>query len=264
MSAPRSPSYPTSSLEDAIFKARQIYQKEHLSMMTPSLVAEAMGYTGVNGASLKAIASLKQYGLLEGRGDNVRLTKDAQTLAIDDPGSEDYKEALSRAACNPGVFSDILRQFPGPASERNIAVFLDKQGYKPMAAALVAKHYKDSQALVSGNQVTYGGGDAQSPEPAMPQAQPESTTPARLVIPPPAPPARPDSSSWYTPPTPGLPRVVQDGKMLSISAVVDLKGLRKLKRVLEAYEKLLEIFEDDPEPEGDSATPSDDSEDVFQ
>lgn len=41
------------------------------------------------------------------------------------------------------------------------------------------------------------------------------------------------------------PRVVQEGKRLSISAVVDLKGLRKLKLMLDNYEKLLEMFEDD-------------------
>lgn len=68
--------------------------------------------------------------------------------------------------------------------------------------------------------------------------------------PPMAPPARatPPMLPLEKPPAPtsaSLPRVIQDGKLLSITAVVDLKGLKKLKLILDNYEKLLEMFEDE-------------------
>src|SRR5881409_3213015 len=89
MATTRSPRYPNVSLPDAISKAKMIYNKEHMSPLTPQVAAEAMGYSGLNGASLKMISSLKKYSLLEGRGDDVRLTKDAQTLIIEDSSSPD-------------------------------------------------------------------------------------------------------------------------------------------------------------------------------
>lgn len=162
MSTERSPRYPNMSLGEAISRAKAIYEREHMSMMTPAVVAEAMGYKGVNGASLKSISALKRYGLLEGRGDDVRLTKDAQVLIIDSPDSPDYQQAIRRAATAPEVFADIAKQFGATGSERNIAVFLEKQGFKPDAAATVARNYKESLALVSQTQPAYS--DDEQPE----------------------------------------------------------------------------------------------------
>lgn len=47
----------------------------------------------------------------------------------------------------------------------------------------------------------------------------------------------------YSPDGPLPPwRLVQHGKLLEISAVVDITGLKKLKAVLESYEKILELM----------------------
>jgi hypothetical protein len=237
MATTRSPKYPSIPLGEAIAKAKAIYSKEHMSAMTPQVAAEGMGYNGINGSSLKTISSLKKYGLLEGRGDDVRLTKDAQTLVIDDPNSSDYKAAVSRAALLPEIYAEIRKQFPSVASDRNISVYLEKQGFKPNAAQTVARNYRDSMALVSEIPTAYNLEEDQL-EPPMSHA---ST-------------AEPRGSRAFPSPAPltplgaaGLPRVVQDGKLLQISATVDLKGLKKLKLMLDNYEKLLQMFEDEDE-----------------
>src|SRR5262249_13113734 len=74
------PRYPTVSLTEAISRAKMIYEKEHMSTLAPKALAEAMGYKGLSGASLRMIAALRQYGLIEGRGDDAKISKDAQTL----------------------------------------------------------------------------------------------------------------------------------------------------------------------------------------
>lgn len=250
MADTRSPRYPNISLADAISKARLVYEKEHLSALTPGVAAEAMGYKGLNGASLKVISSLRKYGLLDGRGDEVRITKDAQTLIIDDPKSPDYHKALLRTALNPEIFTELRRQYPGKASERNISVYLEKSGFKPDAAELTAKNYLETMTLVEGLDGLYDSQDEKSePATAMKSDTHVSSGPSVSNVN-----AGQSSGTAIGLPTPlpvgvGLPpmRVVQHGDRLEIQAVVDLSGLRKLKRVLNNYEQILIMMVGDPD-----------------
>jgi hypothetical protein len=251
MGTSRSPSYPNTSLSESISKARQIYQKEHMSTMTPSIAAEAMLYAGINGASLKTIASLKKWGLLEGRADELRLTKDAQTLAIDEPDSPDYQAALLRCANAPDIFSEISKQFPGPASERNIAVYLEKRGFIPDAASTVARHYKDTLALVSGSPAQYGGVEEKIEVPVRTTSdQPSARLPLRFYGGGDAAPLYPslrhvgDEDRARPVGDAGAPfRITMDGKKLHIIADVDLGSLQTLKQVLESYETVLKLLQ---------------------
>ena len=241
MSNSRSPRYPNISLNDAVLKTRMIYEKEHMSPTTPEIAAEAMGYRGLNGASLKSISSLRKYGILEGRGDDLRISKDAQTLVIDSPESPEYRDALRRCALNPEVFSDLKRQFPGRASERNITVYLERQGFKPVAAALAAQNYKETMTLVGQEQeLDDNASKADSPM--------EQTRPTRL------------RRIQVAPEVGGVPdgamQVLLNGTRLEIVASVDLKGLRKLRKVLDAQESVLAMLaeQENDEPETSSAT----------
>ncbi len=235
----RSPSYPNISLVDAISKARQIYQKENMSTMTPEVAAEAMGYTGINGASLKTIAALKKWGLLDGRADGLRLTADAQSLSIDDPSSADYHAALARCAASPEIFGEINKQFPSGASERNIAVFLQKNGFQPDAASTVAKHFKDTLALISGGGTPFSSGEDQ-PESAT-HIQVESR-PRPVSVP------RNYGGEALSPSAGPIGeaaapfRITMNGTKLHIEADVDLAGLQTLKQMLEGYEKILKLL----------------------
>jgi hypothetical protein len=231
--ATRSPKYPNISLGEAISKAKLIYSKEHMSPLSPAVAAEAMGFKGINGSSLKTISSLRKYGLLEGRGDDVKLSKDAQTLVIDDPSSVDYKGAIRRCAVNPEIFGELRRQFPGQASDRNVAVYLEKQGFKPDAASLTAKNFKDSMALVSAESEGYDpeeDGDLPTSGESMEPHQASSGP-------------RPATRAYPIDPGTGVPlRVVMNGDRLDIQASVDLEGLKKLQAMLEKYQGILEMM----------------------
>jgi hypothetical protein len=237
------PRFPIIALGEAISRAKTIYEREHLSTLAPAAIAEAMGYKGLNGASLRMIGALRQYGLIEGRGEDAKISKDAQTLIIDDPASPDYVAAIRRIALNPQVFLDIRKQFPGQASERNIAISLEKKGFKPDAAAEAAKNFRETMALIptesegynseESSDLTTSGDDMQTqvataPRPAMRPATPEAAL------------------------QPGAPlRVVMNGDRLDIQASVDLAGLKKLKEMLTKFEGILEMMT----PEHGAAAP---------
>jgi len=58
----RSPHYPSQTLEEAIQRVEQVYNLEHTHPSPRNVVAQGLGYTSLNGASLSVIATLTRYG----------------------------------------------------------------------------------------------------------------------------------------------------------------------------------------------------------
>ena len=86
MARVRSPNYPSLSLPSAIDAARKIYDKEHTHKADPEVMAKALGYSGMNGASATALSALKKYGLLLDEGKQLKISADALTILVDREG----------------------------------------------------------------------------------------------------------------------------------------------------------------------------------
>ncbi|HEY2481781.1 MAG TPA: hypothetical protein VGI30_06235, partial [Caulobacteraceae bacterium] len=86
----RSPSYPVSSLSEAVGHVRKIEASYRLSSVDRQAAAKLIGYLGLSGPANATLAALAQYGLVEraGKGE-MRVTPRAQ--AILHPNSEDEK-----------------------------------------------------------------------------------------------------------------------------------------------------------------------------
>jgi hypothetical protein len=150
MSKPRSPNYPSISLADSIAGIRKVYEKDHHSRMSKVVVANHLGYGGLNGASLGAISALGKYGLLEAVDDDFRVSQDGITIVVDPPESSDRTAAIRRAALRPALFADLHQHFGGRVpSEENLRAHLQKTGFIPHAAMIAAKSYRDTMELVS-------------------------------------------------------------------------------------------------------------------
>jgi hypothetical protein len=161
MARSRSPNYPSISLKEAIEKARSVYSKDHRNKMHREVVAKHLGYSGLNGASLTMLSALLKYGLLEGRGDEIRVSDPAVTILVDPPDSAERKEALKAAAMRPPLFSELVNQFGGQVpSEENLTAYLQKRGFKPSAAAAAAQAFRDTMELAGvGDNVQNDGVD---------------------------------------------------------------------------------------------------------
>jgi hypothetical protein len=116
-----------------------------------------------------------------------------------------------------------------------MAVFLEKQGFKPDAAADAAKNYRDSLALVPTDVEGYNGSEETETPPS------SGTPPMQTQF------AEPRAAPRMAPVetlNPAAPvRVVMNGNRLDIQASVDLEGLKKLKAMLEKYEGILEMMQ---------------------
>ena len=90
----RSPSYPAIDLEDALEKARILYEAERRNAASISVMVEHLGHKSGSGLGAVIIAALKKFGLIvdEGSGNRrkVRLSEEALKIIADErPDSPD-------------------------------------------------------------------------------------------------------------------------------------------------------------------------------
>ena len=80
--------------------------------MSREAAAKLLGFSGITGSSNSMLADLTAYGLLEriGKGE-VRVTRDVATI-IYPSDSDEYNDALRKAAVSPPVFQALRERFP--------------------------------------------------------------------------------------------------------------------------------------------------------
>lgn len=153
MAKTRSPNYPGMDLKSAVERAELIYKKDFLRAMPPEVAAQHLGYTSLNGASLTTISALKKYGLLEGRAEALRLSKDAQIVIEKLPG---FGEVIDRLAFTPALWNEICVHFDGEVpSEGNLRALLLKKGFNPGRVGSIIKDYIATVEFTSSAGVGY-------------------------------------------------------------------------------------------------------------
>lgn len=145
--ADRSPNFPQISLSEAIDSIRLVYQREGRSKMPRLSAVKALGYTSINGRSLGVLAALRAYGLLEGRGDDVRVSEDAITLLNAPASSQERADALVRAFEAPSAFA--LLRAKDDASADTLRWHLIKSSFRDDAADKLLRVYLESKELVN-------------------------------------------------------------------------------------------------------------------
>lgn len=171
MARTRSPNYPTISLPDAIDRVRKVYQKEHLHKADPEVVCKAMGYTGVNGASLGVLSALKKYLLLEEVGKELKVSALALSILVDPPTSTDRQEAIRSAAAAPALFATLFDEFgDSPPSDENLRAFLLKRNFAQTAVDTPIRTYRETLSFVSQH-----AGAGNKPKPTEEEAEMKAT-----------------------------------------------------------------------------------------
>jgi hypothetical protein len=114
----RSPSYPGLPLEQAIDKARVLYEKERKnSVPVQTVLLKHWGYKSVTtGAATVALAAVKKFGLIvdEGSGASrrVRLTDLALKILLN-PDDQARRAAVVEAAMTPPIHAELWKTYSG-------------------------------------------------------------------------------------------------------------------------------------------------------
>jgi hypothetical protein len=145
----RSPRYPVIGLPEAIERVRGVYRADNRNKIPKSLVAEHMGYQGLNGKSLGIIAAVSKYGLLEGGVDAMWVTPLAVNILEREPDDPERIAAIREAAQKVDLYNEIDEQFPSKASDSAIRSFLiAKRQFLPDSAERLIRSYRETRDLV--------------------------------------------------------------------------------------------------------------------
>ncbi|MER8371215.1 hypothetical protein [Mesorhizobium sp. M1406] len=136
------------------------------------------------------IGALRAYGLVDGAGDENRITEDAITALMAPEDSLDRVDALRRMAFQPGLFRDIAKEFATPPSDSNLRYWLAKRGFSPDGAAKASKTYLATIALATSMERGYPHSPTpmedetmQAPEPSRPIQRRSEMTDAQPLKP---------------------------------------------------------------------------------
>ena len=161
MAKARSHAYPAIGLREAVDCVADIYRNDYQNPIPRLVAAQHMGYNGLNGKSLSVLSALSKYGLLEGRGDDTRVSNLAVTIIAHPPGSAERAAALKSASEKPELFAELDSRFQGgKASEQAIRSYLLTQKFIPVAADAAIRSYRESKELVDAE-----GGEYHIPAP---------------------------------------------------------------------------------------------------
>lgn len=132
----RSPGYPVVSIDEAIARLRLIYQKDKRAFTSLNAILAHMGFKNTAGRSGRAgrvVSALKQYGLLEEKAGQFKVS-DLGFRILYLPGESDERASLVKeAALNPPIFPKLLSHYNGeiPSDEALRSHLVFQEGFNP-------------------------------------------------------------------------------------------------------------------------------------
>ena len=241
----RSPSFPVLPIDEAIDKVRQIYRADKRAFTSFQTLVSHLCYTTTKkgGRPARAVSALKQYGLLDERNGQYRVSELAWKILEMAEGTPEKENLIKEAALSPPMFRKILNlysgELPSDATIRDHLLFRERfntDGARDFITVL-----RRTIELVKPSQADYNTGEesegeeGQSPIGARPVPQQPITSPS-------TPSQRP--TGMPTPPSPPIGQVLPpaDGFQFQISersvnvlfnGLVTQEAIKKLIKYLE-------------------------------
>ncbi len=156
----RSPNYPAHDVAAAVEFARAVYAKEKMGEVPAGIVVGALGHESMTGPARTKVASMRQYDLIEGRGEKLRLT-DLAFRILHSPDPAEAAKAWVEAAYAPTLFAEIRSDKPD-ASDEAIEYWLRRERkFSADGARKAVKAYRDTAAAVDLAHESYNIEDAE-------------------------------------------------------------------------------------------------------
>lgn len=142
----RSPNYPQMNFAQAVERIKKVYDVETTHSVPDKSIAEALGYTTLNGTSRTTLSALKKYGLLVPSGDGFKVGQEAQRIIELSGPDPERVTAIRKLALRPPVYKQLQEKFPGKSlpSDSTLRLFLMDTGFEKDAANQVVRFYKET------------------------------------------------------------------------------------------------------------------------
>ena len=107
----RSPSYPAVGLREAIERVRRLYESDGKAGAPMEAAFRSIGFGGKNGASLKVMAALRKFDLVQYQGGRAVPTKTALDILVFEDSDERKKAAKRAAALSPDIYRELVEAY---------------------------------------------------------------------------------------------------------------------------------------------------------
>jgi hypothetical protein len=164
MAKVRSPNYPALDLGAALKAVRKALDKDNRNKMSQEALGKHLGHDSLSGPALGKIGAMRAYGLIDGKGDQLRVTDDAVTALMAPPGSPEGVDSIRSLAARPKLFQDIQKEFTTLPSPENLKFWLIKRQFAPDAAEKAAKVYLSTMQLAEWGSLDYDPTSSQHQE----------------------------------------------------------------------------------------------------
>jgi hypothetical protein len=137
-------------LGEALSRARELYARNGKAQIQTDAAVQAWGYGSLNGASLRVLGALKQYGLLDDPAPKiVKLSPRALTILLEPEDSAERAKALGEAAKAPPVFAELLEHYGKdiPSDEALSSHLIRNVGFSGDGARSVIASFRDTLSL---------------------------------------------------------------------------------------------------------------------
>lgn len=161
----RSPNYPMLDLGAALTATRKAFAKDNRNKMSKEALAKHLGHESLSGPALGKLGALRAYGLIDGPGNELKITEDAVHALMAPEGSAERSAAMLKLATQPKLFQEIRKDFSSLPSVDNLKFWLVKRQFAQDAAEKAAKTYLATMRLVEGGEQEYDSEDENTPEP---------------------------------------------------------------------------------------------------
>ncbi len=131
--AKRSPGYPMISLEEAIQRAKTLWDNDKDNYIPLAAAYEHLGYKAKGSYGARIISALKKFDLISEKQDDIKLTEDAIDLALHMPSDQRYIEIIKKLALKPSIYEKIFTKYNGALpSDTTLRIELIKEhGFNP-------------------------------------------------------------------------------------------------------------------------------------
>lgn len=141
----RSPGYPNASLQQIIEYASKIHAADRQHPVDRETAAKHMGFSGLSGASDRALSALLHFGLSEKVRKGELRVSDLALRILHPADPQERREALREAAFSPELFQELRARYPdSPPSRETLTSFLSREGFASAAISPAARAYLDT------------------------------------------------------------------------------------------------------------------------
>lgn len=146
----RSPNYPRFSLPRCIFRLKKYRSQIDDRICDEAEIARRLGFSGVTGASVPVLSSLKKFGLLDVSPDGFGFSQTARTVIDLSEADSKYAELIEEIAFAPEIYQEIRaefgKQFPDTGEFRD---FLLTRGFVAKTTPMVIDIYRETYEAVA-------------------------------------------------------------------------------------------------------------------